>query len=362
MYKISNIAEDISKEVFVRIYDSSGQLRWVLPKKARGALFLKLYSVSTYKQVLKRTLIYLCLKFGVYPKKYFKLGEMPAKMLGVVSNKFNDAGGQYCICAGTPGIDRKYVIYSETGDKKRYLKIPCNELSERLIVNEIRWLTYLQEENIRSEFGVPEGVLENGVLCMEAVSGVRSKGFKSYADLVKIHNFYLEGIGRQELGEYLRSLDYGSIHKTYLLKLNKYLEKIRGRWQCKDTHLMVTMAHGDLTPWNVLSRSGAPYIIDWERAESRSLYMYDYIYYITSNEILINRNTDVDGIYDIILNFSINLNSDWNGQECHELYILLNIYTILLGKCYLASVSDEKFVQQQWFYETLTLLLESKLD
>ena len=237
-------------------------------------------------------------QFGLHmPSRIETMPVVAGSTYAQLRQEFDHLG----IFLGTPGPNRKIVVYAERSGRSVFVKVPLGPVSQALAKTETEALTELARDPDLAPL-IPVCSLAGGHL---AVENVETAG-TGYADL--------------DVSELARIDDllYRRSHFT------QPLAALRAAWaslvtvsgQCAHdatTHAQIVaardaagtyldslpqdmdvscyLAHGDFTRWNVLrAADGTARIIDWELYGAKPRY-FDILHYFVSQDLLVAQKT-----------------------------------------------------------------------
>ncbi|MFK7981300.1 MAG: hypothetical protein AB8G86_15045 [Saprospiraceae bacterium] len=282
------------------INNTDGTIRWMYNHLHKRPIFLNLYNTSNWKGELFKTVFKTGFKVGV--KNWLKSGSLwitasNELFLDTINHK-----GQYAIFTGTVGDNRKAVISFEQGQKAtRFLKMPLTKSANKLVENELAYLQQLQGYKLRKMVAPKPKKIGNSLM----VSNVRPEQPINNNDLKEGHlaalyELYENTVASAALNESsawlgiqqdLAMLENVSIindlPKEKIARIKQLLKQLAQQLHTND-FVPMSIAHGDLTPWNSYLTDKAVHVYDWELAERLPLF-YDAFHYIFQSSILMKR-------------------------------------------------------------------------
>jgi len=325
------------------INNRDNTIRWIYDGKHQQAIFLNLYNASGWKGQLFKTIFKI--GFNLKLKNWLKSGSFRviANQLFVEQIKQGLDQATYAIFTGTVGANRKAVIsYEERGQATQFLKMPLTKKVQCLVDREAFYLKELQKYNFEKLIVPTAKKLERSVM----VSNVKPDNYLINKELNNVHlsalnELYQEttetilvqttevwqtiqqdlaNIATEEVSNDLSKEKIESI----LIKLKVLAQYFEGI-----SSLPMSIAHGDLTPWNSYLSKEKLHVYDWELA-NRLPILYDAFHYIFQTSILVERlpyaaiqlklkqleNHSI--IQDLLTQFNISF------QQAYHFYLLRN--------------------------------------
>lgn len=285
---------------FINNRDNS--IRWIYGTNYQRPIFLNLYNASGWKGQLFKTIFKI--GFSLKLKKWLKSGSFQVianqLFLEKINQQLNHA--QYAIFTGTVGANRKAVISYEEGEKAtQFLKMPLTKKVQKLVDREAFYLTELQNYSFEKLVVPVAKKIENSVM----VSNVKPANILTNNSLSKTHLLALNELYQQTTtNEFLQSTEmWQAIHQDLSTIATANIVNDLSKEKAKNIHrnltilaiqfeeiavLPMSIAHGDLTPWNSYLSTDKLHVYDWELAERLPL-LYDAFHYIFQTSILVER-------------------------------------------------------------------------
>lgn len=324
------IKNTIPKEV-VLIKNTDKSIRWIIPKAAKKAHFLKFYAITNFRSK--------AMAFVLKTAFNFKLTRLlfTTKTIYVTPGAFHKSidfnTNEWAIFTGTKGPNRKLVV--SFPEQKQILKVALNKASKSLLKIEHDALNQLNSLNMEAAILPKSEMLSKNVLVQNDIAqqGKRSADFSIHHKnaltalyehtLKKVHVFDLPIY--QEAQQRLQTLKETANTKLFpqgiLRKLNELQKSI------KNEKIAVAFSHGDFTPWNMYAHNDKIAIYDWELSNSLCPVGYDAFHFILQNSILTER-LNFEAILNKIQNkiTQEDLNK-WAGEPVdYSLYLKLFLY------------------------------------
>jgi len=278
-----------------KVFPKSGDSRWMLESHFRQPWHLKTWPRANLRARTINRAIWFLASIGI---------QMPSRRLnmGVAKNsiymKLREKNYKLGIFLGTPGPNRKFVVYAERFGEAFFVKVPVGPTSYALVQNETVTLDELTKDHDLAEL-VPAHRMFEGHLAVESVETIGTR-FASLGleELIRVHilmesrSGYFESLGsiRNNLRSPPNFLPVPHDTETSA-RIDAGRRAANEFWDSLPQDLTVPCykAHGDFTRWNVLkARDGTARIIDWELFGPKPLY-FDLIHYFVSHDILVKR-------------------------------------------------------------------------
>tara|TARA_B110001450_G_scaffold156040_1_gene145478 strand:+ start:371 stop:2770 length:2400 start_codon:yes stop_codon:yes gene_type:complete len=337
--KINSRNEGIPISILV-INNRDGSPRWICNSNSKKPLFLKFYSISSFKSKVFAFLIecifLLKLQSFIFTKRQLYFSQKKSSFIPIDFSNLS-----WAIFTGTVGPNNKIIAYKENKGKGKFYKVAYSSTALSLIENEefiLNKLGFINPEN----FIIPKCKrATNSILELEDLSnfGIRNSVFSEE------HKVVLSEIYKKS-GEELRIDLLPIIHKmeSKLLELELVndkripkgmLKKLRKIYNAIDSKtISVAISHGDFTPWNMYANNEKLAIYDWELAEILIPVGYDAFHFIIQQNIMVNKCCWKDIGQEIKTKISPELFSKWTNEnskidEYLQLYLLINTISYL---------------------------------
>lgn len=320
-----------------------GSIRWIWNAANRSPLFLKFYSVSSFRSriyALGFRMLFLLRLQGFFFKKTTLYTQVPPAL-------FFDPCSEWALFTGTVGPNNKMLLYSQG----YFYKIPVSSKSEHLLANELDALKNLEST---ASFIYPKAEKIHNILKLQdlSCSGKRSSQFS------ETHGKVLRELSSQHT-ENIRISEWPLFQKTKtdLERLND--ERIpfhiqrKLKWiiedLCEDEEVPLSFAHGDFTAWNMYVKNEQLALFDWELSSRALPKGFDFFHFIIQNGILLERKRWKELYLEILRKNKLGLRID--SQELHR---YLKYYLIINTVQYLKIYSEQKkwHIQIHWLLET----------
>jgi hypothetical protein len=287
-------------QIVFRVFPRKGRARWMLEKHYRRPWHLKTWPRANARARIINRMAWVLSWFGLHlPSRCMSVVVTDDSPYAELRRKFDHIG----IFLGTPGPNRKIVVFAERFDRSVFVKIPLAPKSVALTRNEITALSQLAEDPALAPI-VPKVCLFAGYLGVDNVERDGTiYGELSVTEVERVHNIFfarshitknLQEI-RGNWDEEARMLQDGAHAVAHSKDIVKLIATTRAAAKhfldCLDPAGLVEcyMAHGDFTRWNVFVTSGGTArVIDWELYGLRPRY-FDLIHYFVSSDILMKR-------------------------------------------------------------------------
>jgi thymidylate kinase/thiamine kinase-like enzyme len=335
-----------------------GSIRWIWPSTCKSPYFLKFYHV----QGLKANAFALLIKF-IFALRLQKLVFKSSEV--VLTDTILVNQNEWALFTGTVGPNQKYILYQKEQFTKKgsFTKIAITPQSQKLINNEIATIDILKKEkDLNFHFPDVVNVDNNFITFQENRSFSTRKNQWSQQ-----HTLFLQSLAKVNACEYAYD-DFDQKHNissriqslkntrkklpSGIIKKLEYLhQSFKG--STVDTHL----AHGDFTPWNILTNQHAElYIYDWELSSANYPLGFDFFHFIIQNGVLTQQMTWSEIKTEISLSEGMIFHQ--NETELYlSYYLLVNVLNYLE-----VYVKQENWhTQIYWLLETWNVALSDSL-
>jgi thymidylate kinase len=278
------------------ICNSDGSIRWIWPSNAKHADFLKFYHAGSLTarlfmfsaSSLARIAMLSYLKHGSF---IFYVSDQYALQIKKLWNN------RWAWFSGTPGPNRKSILwhYLTKSGFGYFLKIPLTSLAVKNLIIEADQLKYYEHKNYDLLIFPKMENLNNGILRLQDIGKGTSRSnqfkklpyeavstwLKSGLDTISYENSAFKA----KLDQAFEKLDVMNdrripaelFGKIYLLKKQTVIPE----------EILVSNAHGDFTPWNVMCKHDKLHIIDLELAQNAMPVLFDLFHFIYQSNILL---------------------------------------------------------------------------
>lgn len=265
-----------------------GTIRWLWPVDATQPDFLLFYYVGSRRAQWFSwfvRLLFLLKQGNRLAQDQLMLHTTPEGY-----QRFRRAGiDRWALFTGTPGPNRKLVVWYVTHARQRYfvkialgLAAVTNLRQEALALRHLANQPFLQLDSPRLNAHCPGVVIQEDMGEGEISPTTRLADLPSGALLELVsRNWHRQPLAQtafwQQAGNtlsQLRTTPDGRIPVALLDKLHKLMQSL-------DTHTSAPMAaaHGDFTPWNTLVRDKQLCVFDWELAQPVLPGLYDLFHF-----------------------------------------------------------------------------------
>jgi len=288
--------------------------------------------------------------------------------------------GCYAVFTGTPGVDRKLVVYAEKLklelssklQRNIFIKISLNRNSETLLSNEHFSLGVLSKLG-PLDFEFPSSYfVRDSALIISSCKYRRNIRISKYNQNQRIKSYqyifntlnrvYSNTATEISFSKYIEA-SVNVFIKTNSIFNEKGIELDTRTWihesvsanSLSNICMKIGMVHGDLTPWNVCLCDRNLFVFDWERSRSQESALFDLLYLFLSVEILVIKNHSVDKLSKVM---DMLLESMFVREKMYtkQLSIII-LLKLLVDKYELKELSIERFPQQEWYIDTLIQLI-----
>jgi len=340
-----------------RVFPRSGTERWLLEAHYRRPWHLETWPQANLRARMIYRAAWLLALVGLHlPSRRLTLTIADSSLYSQLYARFGALG----VFLGTPGPNRKFVVFAKNTSDAWFIKVPLNMETAALARNEAAILSKLATDLDLAQM-VPRCFWIGEAL---AIEDVRTAG-ASFAPLdirevIRVHDLLFARSSTEvplaELAQ--RWKGYCAAGKPHddpdtrraidsaRKAACEYLDALS-----RDMRVACYEAHGDFTRWNVLRAvDGSARIIDWELVGMRPKF-FDPLHYLVSQAILVQR-APAHMILDRVIRIGSRLA---NRSEILQ-YFGLYLAEQTLVHCDLYERSDEMFAQVRWHLRTWTEL------
>lgn len=304
---------DESEVVEFRVFPKTGPPRWMLESRFRSPWHLKTWPRAGLRARLIHRAAWTLSMVGVhFPCRKMSVSVSAESAYKKIQCDFSRIG----IFLGTPGENRKLVIFAENKTESVFIKVPLGPASIRLTQTESKALTELADDE-KLACLVPKVSRVADHLAIENLErhGVRH-GHLSLAEAIRFHRLLFDRSRtsrsvqtlRESWAEAADTVDADSVSastevrrvagrtensavsglvKETLVAANDFLDQLPA-----EMSIDCYTAHGDFTPWNTLiAKDGTARVIDWELYDVKPRY-FDLIHYFVASDILVAQSQD----------------------------------------------------------------------
>lgn len=354
------------------INNADGTIRWIYNHLHKRPIFLNLYNTSNWKGELFKAVFKTGFKIGL--KNWLKSGSLWITTANELFLNTINHKGQYAVFTGTVGDNRKAVVSFEQGQKAtRFLKMPLTAAVNKLVANELDYLQQLQGYKLRKMVTPKPKKIGDNLM----VSNVRPEQPIDNNDLKRVHLAALyelyehtvapavlkESPAWLDIQEDLEMLDNATIvndiPKEKINRIKQLLKQLAAQLEVSD-FVPMSIAHGDLTPWNSYLTDKAVHVYDWELAARLPLF-YDAFHYIFQSSILVKRlpfraiERQIEAFAKIPIVERMIGEFDINYEQAYQFYLLRN--TAYYVRRYVSQ--PHLHVQAHWLVDTWLAALEN---
>lgn len=277
----------------IRFFPNASNPRWILESRFKRPWHLKTWPRTS----LRARLIYR----AVWAASFLGLRMQSSRAVvkadpASIYMKLREDNDVLSVFVGTPGPNRKFVIFAQNATRSCFVKVPAEPSSFDLVAREAAALDELSTDPDIQPL-IPGHRMIDGHLAVDSVEGA-GVSFRpiSNAEILRVSRL-LER--RSEFAEPLEAVRrrFDTEHEGEPVRADAALQSRLARlrtaarhfWDQLDPNEPVVLynAHGDFTQWNVLSAAdGGARIIDWEMYGPKPRY-FDLIHYHVSHCILV---------------------------------------------------------------------------
>lgn len=279
-----------------RVFPKQGPARWMLETRFRKPWHLKTWPRANLRARLIYRAAWAMAALGLHlPSRRESFPVAAGSVYAALRTQFADLG----VFLGTPGPNRKIVIFAQNPERSVFVKVPLAPASAALAQNEARALTELAKDPDLAGL-IPACMEICGHLAVENIeTGGAGYGALEDDEVARIHHLLLRRSRHTQPLPALRAAwaeagpDMPAQHLDD--KAGALIADVRraaGEFlnACPADHEVICYeAHGDFTRWNVLrAKNGAARIIDWELSGPKPM-GFDLLHYHAAQDILVTR-------------------------------------------------------------------------
>lgn len=279
-----------------RVFPKTGRERWMLDTSQRRPWHLKTWPRANLRAKVIYNTAWALGTVGVHlPARLERYDVAPGSLYAELQDQFEHLG----IFLGTPGPNRKFVVYAGRGDESYFIKVPVSAVSTALVERETAALADLAKDPDLGPL-VPHAHKIASHLALENIEG-RGVGYGPLRleELVRLHDMLVRRSETRRPLSVLRAEWQSEVPVGELVEHPQDVERAILTAQEAANHALDAisqhldipcyMAHGDFTRWNVLrAADGTARIIDWELYGLKPKW-FDVLHYIVSHDLLVSR-------------------------------------------------------------------------
>ena len=345
-----------------RLFPRRGRDRWLLETRFRRA-----WHLETWPQANRRArVIYRAAQvlgaFGVHlPSRRVTVSISNGSLYAALRARIEALG----IFLGTPGPNRKFVVFAKDKDRNWFLKVPINDKTRVLAQTEGATLEALAADESLAPLVPRCHWIEDAL----AVEDVRASGARfaplDQTEVMRVHQL-LFARSRTEV-PFAKLVDDWTVQDAAARPHpdpGTAAKIARARDVAYRFVATITAAcpvecyeaHGDFTRWNVLrAPNGGARIIDWELFGRRAKF-FDPFHYLVSQAILVDRLPAEE-----ILRQARQLVAETMEEDAMRLYFGSYVSAQVFNYCKLYEKQDDLYAQVHWQLETWTQLLKAQV-
>lgn len=281
-----------------RVFPKAGRERWMLDTSQRRPWHLKTWPRANMRANVIYNMAWTLGTFGVHlPCRLEQYHVASGSLYAKLQDEFEDLG----IFLGTPGPNRKFVLYAGRGDESYFIKVPLSTVSAALVARETAALADLAKDPDLGSL-VPQ---VRQIACQLALENIENDGARyqplDLLELICLHDLMFRRSETSRSISSLRAEWQSEVPEVDVVEHPKEIEFIlRAANDAanyaldaipQDLDIPCYMAHGDFTRWNVLrAPDGAARIIDWELYGVKPKW-FDVLHYMVSHDLLASRTS-----------------------------------------------------------------------
>ena len=279
-----------------RVFPKTGRERWMLDTSQRRPWHLKTWPRANMRANVIYNTAWTLGTLGVHlPCRLEQYHVASGSLYAKLQDEFEDLG----IFLGTPGPNRKFVLYAGRGVESYFIKVPLSKISAALVARETAALADLSKDPNLSSL-VPQA---RQIACQLALENIENDGARykplDLLELARLHDLMFRRSETSRSISSLRAQWRSEVPEGDVVEHPKEIERILRAANDAANHALDAipqdldipcyMAHGDFTRWNVLrAPDGTARIIDWELYGVKPKW-FDVIHYIVSHDLLVSR-------------------------------------------------------------------------
>ena len=348
--------EDPGIKVSFKLFTTKGRERWLLEDHYRHPWHLETWPRANCRAHIIYYTAILLGKLGIHlPSRRIILNISKYS----IYEKYRFEFDKLSIFLGTPGLNRKFVVFARNKKGSWFIKIPISNRSSELLSNEALALGDLNKDVAFASM-VPSYFWIRNTL---AIEDVRQSG-ASFApldndEILRVHNLLFS---RSHHVVTLKDFKTVWEHSTQNSHVNEEMRVLIYKTRIAaydhiqhlndDMNFECYQAHGDFTRWNVLrAKDGSARIIDWEMYGRRPKF-FDPLHYIVSQAILVDK-VSAEVILEKVLKFGLSIRADL----LYTIYFGLYLVDQALMYCGLYENGGDTSPQALWQLQKWTDLL-----
>lgn len=288
-----------------RVFPRSGAERWMIESNQKRPWHLKTWPRASFRARLIHQGAWALGTVGLHlPHRSETFSIANDSPYGQLRDQFDQLG----IFLGTPGPNRKIVVYAGRVDRSIFVKIPLRPESAALVAREAEALQTLANDACLGQL-VPKTTWIAGQLALDDIEGqgvthaeldisevarIQALLERRSSTKLPLQALKSEWAGADEAASAHHSAEEIAALKRARDAALSFLSALP-----EDSQICCYMAHGDLTRWNVLrAADGTARIIDWEMFGLKPRW-FDLLHYVVSYHILVARTPAADILKDL---------------------------------------------------------------
>lgn len=278
------------------ISNPDGSIRWIWPSETTRPLFLKFYSATTKRALFIAKCLKILFYLPVIKRIYIKKLYVHSSSELFVKQQLEEEGAEYAIFTGTVGPNRKVVVYQEHNSNSSFLKIPYGDNASKALLNELDQSVIFDRWTDR--INTPKLTMKNGVLKSTDLKIGNERqvdlSIETQMTLVKLID---DTVKKESVGTYSRHFFESENENEQLEKLRILILKFIDTQE--DKGLLLSINHGDFTPWNCYQEGGILKMYDLEFS-SEVLPIYYDVFHFWSQQLVMCSNKSNNEILELI--------------------------------------------------------------
>jgi len=280
-----------------RVFPKAGSERWMLEADQRRPWHLKTWPRANLRARMIFRMAWVLGALGLHlPSRIETYPVAPGSAYAQLQAEFERLG----IFLGTPGPNRKIVVYAARPERSVFVKIPLGAASAALVARETEALKELARDPDLSPL-IPAAERIAGHLAVQDIEtgGTRHEAL-DLREVLRVHDILerrsatthkLSDLREDWLSQHDGTLESHDPQTTATIDFARttaisFLDALP-----HDLDVPCYLAHGDFTRWNVLrATDGAARIIDWELYGLKPRW-FDLVHYLVSHDLLVARRS-----------------------------------------------------------------------
>jgi len=288
------------------VKNTDGTIRWLFPKHLSRPSFLAFYSTASFRARFISGLIRLAFFIrlpGLVSSGPLSLCVTGDSKVGKVLSKYRNCS--YSIFTGTVGDNRKTIVELTSNEGvTTFIKIGITDSSRALVDHEVVQLNYLNGLEF-AHLVVPRVVdaNRNGIVELTnikprhalQVASINPEHIRALAEMYRC-SFRTIAWHELKLSESCRTLsariseiDFSNsqLNFDWVIALLEKLQRLLVMLDKSHKSAVVSLSHGDFTPWNMYLAGEKVYLFDWEMSQFDVPMAFDLVHFAFQSQVMI---------------------------------------------------------------------------